>query len=142
MKFIEENIEKDKVEKSLVVGCSVGKLPLELSKSFKESYGIDYTARYFQMATRLLETNVINYRSVEIHLESFTASKNIHLYQMNPENTDSKKINKIDFMLIDGLSIRKNTLSKAFDNCLKLFNDKKSIELLIVGETEETNQLK
>lgn len=58
---------------------------------------------------------------------------------MNPENTDSKKINEIDFMLIDGISIRKNTLSKAFDNCLKLLNDQKSIELLIVGETEETN---
>lgn len=39
---------------------------------------------------------------------------------MNPENTDSKKINEISFMIIDGISIRKNTLNKAFDNCLKL----------------------
>lgn len=39
---------------------------------------------------------------------------------MNPENTDSKKINEISFMIIDGISIRKNTLNQAFDNCLKL----------------------
>lgn len=39
---------------------------------------------------------------------------------MNPENTDSKKINEITFMIIDGLSIRKNTLDNAFNNCLKL----------------------
>jgi len=31
---------------------------------------------------------------------------------MNPENTDSKKINGIDFMIVDGLSIRKNTIKK------------------------------
>lgn len=39
---------------------------------------------------------------------------------MNPENTDSKKINQISFMIIDGLSIRQNTLDKAFINCLQL----------------------
>lgn len=31
---------------------------------------------------------------------------------MNPENTDVKKINEIDFLVIDGLSIRNNTLLK------------------------------
>jgi hypothetical protein len=55
----------------LVVGCSVGRLPLELSKKFSTSYGIDYTARYFQMATRLHEQKWLKYRDVEIDLSKF-----------------------------------------------------------------------
>jgi hypothetical protein len=31
----------------------VGRAPIEFSKDFKESIGIDYTTRYFQMSTRL-----------------------------------------------------------------------------------------
>lgn len=39
--------------KVLTIGCSVGRIPLELAKSFNESIGVDYTTRYFQMSTRL-----------------------------------------------------------------------------------------
>jgi hypothetical protein len=48
----------------LSVGCSVGRLVLELSKIFKTSFGIDYTARYFQMASRLLEEHKIKYKDL------------------------------------------------------------------------------
>lgn len=41
------------LHKALTVGCSVGRIPLELGKYFEESVGIDYTTRYFQMSTRL-----------------------------------------------------------------------------------------
>ena len=45
--------KKGENHKALTVGCSVGRIPLELSKMFDESIGIDYTTRYFQMSTRL-----------------------------------------------------------------------------------------
>ncbi len=56
---------------------------------------------------------------------------------MNPENTDSKKINDIDFMVIDGLSIRKNTLLKAMDNCMKLLNRWKIVQILLICNADE-----
>jgi hypothetical protein len=37
---------------------------------------------------------------------------------MNPENTDPKKVNEIDFLIIDGLSLRKNTINKAISRCI------------------------
>jgi hypothetical protein len=55
LKYVSQNYPSESEKRSLVVGCSVGRLPLELSKKFSTSYGIDYTARYFQMATRLHE---------------------------------------------------------------------------------------
>ena len=45
---------KQKDKKVLTIGCSVGRIPMELSTLFGESVGMDYTTRYFQMATRLL----------------------------------------------------------------------------------------
>lgn len=68
---MEENEFKVPKTNSLVVGCSVGRLPLELSKHFDHSYGIDYTARYFQMATRLLDSKQLKYRDVDINLDDF-----------------------------------------------------------------------
>jgi hypothetical protein len=53
----------------------VGRLPLELSKKFSTSYGIDYTARYFQMATRLHEQKWLKYREIEIDLSKFEMSE-------------------------------------------------------------------
>lgn len=50
---MKSKIDSAQTKTSLVVGCSVGRLPLQLSDKLKKSYGIDYTARYFQMATRL-----------------------------------------------------------------------------------------
>ena len=51
---------------------------------------------------------------------------------MNPENTDKKKINEISFMIIDGLSIRKNTLSKVMANVIKLMGLEEEVEFLVI----------
>jgi hypothetical protein len=53
---------------------------------------------------------------------------------MNPENLDNKKINDIEFMLIDGFSIRPNTIVKVLKNSVKLFKkteDKVSMLLVV-----------
>lgn len=55
--------------KALTVGCSVGRIPLELGKYFDESVGIDYTTRYFQMSTRLRETGFLKFKDIDIDLK-------------------------------------------------------------------------
>ena len=52
----------------LTVGCSVGRVPMELGRTFKHSIGIDYTCRYFQMSTRLKETGQLKYKDIDISL--------------------------------------------------------------------------
>lgn len=55
--------------KALTVGCSVGRIPLELGKYFNESIGIDYTTRYFQMSTRLQSTGFLKFKDIDIDLK-------------------------------------------------------------------------
>lgn len=38
-----------------MIGCSAGRLVLELTKFFNESIGTDYVVRYFGLAEELLE---------------------------------------------------------------------------------------
>ena len=69
----------------LTVGCSVGRLPIEFSRYFKTSIGIDYTTRYFQMSTRLKETGFLKFKDIDIDLEKMKLeADNAELYQMNP----------------------------------------------------------
>lgn len=71
--------------KCLTVGCSVGRIVMEMSKYFDFSYGTDYSARFFQMATRLYEKNYLKYKDIEIKMDNFNIIKEkIVLYQMNP----------------------------------------------------------
>lgn len=56
--------------KALTVGCSVGRISLELGKVFEESIGIDYTTRYFQMSTRLRETGFLKFKDIDIDLKT------------------------------------------------------------------------
>lgn len=51
------------------MGCSVGRIPLELGKYFNESIGIDYTTRYFQMSTRLQNTGFLKFKDIDIDLK-------------------------------------------------------------------------
>ena len=60
---------------------------------------------------------------------------------MNPENTDKKKINEISFMIVDGLSIRKNTLSKVMANITKLMDLKGEVEFLVITGSEEDEKV-
>ncbi len=75
LQYVNEKYPNLSEKKSLVVGCSVGRLPLELSKKFSASYGIYYTARYFQMATRLHEQKKLKYRDIDIDLSKFEMSE-------------------------------------------------------------------
>lgn len=61
---------------------------------------------------------------------------------MNPENTDSKKINQISFMLIDGFSLRKNTLVKALVNCIQMCSKSDVVEIMIVCNENEKNMIR
>ena len=71
------------------MGCSVGRISLELGKVFEESVGIDYTTRYFQMSTRLRETGYLKFKDIDIDLKEMgIQSENVQLLQMNPENPD------------------------------------------------------
>lgn len=60
---------------------------------------------------------------------------------MNPENTDKKKINDVSFMIIDGLSIRKNTLSKVMANVTKLMDQGEEVEFLVITGSEEDEKV-
>jgi hypothetical protein len=62
---------------------------------------------------------------------------------MNPENTDKKKINEVNFMVVDGLSIRKNTLGRVMANVGKLMRQEEDVEfLVVVGGEEDEKALK
>ncbi len=65
------------------------------------------------------------------------------MIQMNPENTDKKKINEVNFMVVDGLSIRKNTLGRVMANVGKLMSQEEDVEfLVVVGGEEDEKALK
>jgi len=70
-----EIFEDQMPERALTVGCSVGRMPFELSKKFKESYGIDYTARFFQMATILCDKGNLQYQDIDISIKSMGGNK-------------------------------------------------------------------
>ena len=71
------------------MGCSVGRIPLELGQFFHKSVGIDYTTRYFQMSTRLKEAGFLKFKDIDIDLKSMKLnSENVEFLQMNPENPD------------------------------------------------------
>lgn len=62
---------------------------------------------------------------------------------MNPENTDKKKINEVNFMVVDGLSIRKNTLGRVMADVAKLMRQEEDVEfLVVVGGEEDEKALK
>lgn len=73
---VKESLETRSHQKALTVGCSVGRIPLELGKYFNESIGIDYTTRYFQMSTRLKDTGVLKFKDIDISLEKIEVANN------------------------------------------------------------------
>jgi hypothetical protein len=126
---------KAKDTKILTVGCSVGRVPLELSKVFKESIGADYTTRYFQMSTRLKEKGVLKFKDIDISLDQLGIDADkVELFQMNPENPDEKKINDCDWIIIDGFSVKKNTLPSILKKIAKLGKRTVNIAILNVSE--------
>ena len=63
----------------------------------------------------------------------------IHLYQMNPQNSDANKINNIDFLVLDGTSIRPNTINQVLKDCTKLMRKQVKVYLMIISDRK--NQL-
>jgi len=100
---------------------------------FGESIGIDYTTRYFQMSTRLQETGFLKFKDIDIDLKKIDIhNSNVSLLQMNPLNPDEKKINNCDWIIIDGLSIRKDCLKEVLSKIVKLANRNANIVIINV----------
>lgn len=136
--LVGKNMRNQK-SKCLTVGCSVGRIVMEMSKYFSSSYGVDYSARFFQMATRLYEKNYLKYKDIEIKMEDYHIIKeNIVLYQMNPENPDAKKINDFNVAIFDGLAIKENTIKKVLKCMKRVIREKAEI---IVISSEKRNPI-
>lgn len=118
------------------MGCSVGRIVLEMSKYYLQSYGTDYSARFFQMATRLYEKGFLKYKDMEISIKDMEIDRRkVVLYQMNPENPDPKKINGFNTVIFDGLSIKENTIKRVIKSMLKVLEERCKI-LIISSENK------
>lgn len=75
----------EKKGRVLTVGCSVGRIALELGRWFEESIGIDYTTRYFQILTKLKESGCLKYKDIAIDMKAMNLDhSNVQFFQMNP----------------------------------------------------------
>ena len=73
------------------------------------------------MSTRLKETGFLKLKDVDVDLKTLGVdSEKVSLLQMNPENPDEKKVNFCDLVVIDGYSLRKDTLKEVLCNTVKL----------------------
>lgn len=105
-----------------------------MSKVFKESIGVDYTTRYFQMSTRLKEKGFLKFKDIDISLEQLgIQADKFELFQMNPENPDEKKINDCDWIVIDGFSVKKGSLPSILKKIAKLGKRTFKIAILSVS---------
>jgi hypothetical protein len=119
--------------KALTVGCSVGRIPMELGKIYKESVGIDYNTRYFQMSSRLKETGCLKFKDIDIDLKNLDIKyQNVALMAMNPENPDENKVNLCDLVIVDGYAIKKGTIKDVISHVIKLTTPDATVVLLNV----------
>jgi hypothetical protein len=58
-------------------------------------------------------------------------SNKFELFQMNPENPDEKKINECDWIVVDGFSVKKNSLPSILKKIGKL--GKRNMKIAIVN---------
>ena len=128
--------------RALTVGCSVGRIPLELGRLFEESIGIDYTTRYFQMSTRLKETGFLRFKDIDIDLSNLDlkAENNVSLLQMNPENPDEHKIRDFDLVVVDGYSIKRGALREVLTKVVCLARDSARVAVLSVSGVNEISK--
>ena len=132
---------KNENTKVLTVGCSVGRIPLELGRTFRESIGVDYTSRYFQMSTRLRGKKFLKVKDIDISLEDLQIDADrVELFQMNPENPDEKKINDCDWILIDGFSVKKGSIRGVLGKVLRLAKRTAHIAVLNVSDYNSLSQ--
>ena len=78
----------DKKRKALDLGCATGRASFELARYFDEVEGIDFSARFISVATRLKESGYIAYRCKE-EGELFSAKK-VTLQELDYEKVKEK----------------------------------------------------
>ncbi len=61
IKLIDSYLKDMKTTKALDIGCAIGRSSFELAKKFDKVIGVDFTARFIQLATKLKEGKSINY---------------------------------------------------------------------------------
>lgn len=94
---------------------------MELSTLFGESVGMDYTTRYFQMATRLLQTGFLKFKDIDIDLKKMDMqTEKVSFVQMNPANPDEKKLNNFDWIIVDGYALKNDTIDQVLSKIGKL----------------------
>lgn len=75
------------------------------------------------MSTRLQQTGFLKFKDIDIDLKKLDIqNSNISLLQMNPSNPDEKKINECDLIIIDGFSLKKDSLGQVLNKIAKLAN--------------------
>ncbi len=80
-----KNREKNR---ALDIGCAIGRSTFELAQEFKEAVGVDFTARFISVATKLKEDKNINYSlPIEGNLKLY---KSLSLLDFNLENVAQK----------------------------------------------------
>jgi ketopantoate reductase len=90
------------------------------------------------MSTRLKEAGFLKLKDIEIDLKQMNIqTDNVHFLQMNPENPDSKKINKCDLILIDGYAIKKGSMKEVLKNIVQLASNNSIILVLNVSGVNE-----
>jgi hypothetical protein len=90
------------------------------------------------MSTRLREKGFLKFKDIDINLASMSIeAEKAALFQMNPENPDSKKISECDWIVIDGLSIKKNALPNALPKIIQLAKRTAHIAVLNVSGFNE-----
>lgn len=121
--------------KSLVVGCSVGKLMLEMSKIFDVSEGVDFTSRFFQIASRIMEKGFLTYKGKEISIENdhYDIPKS-RLIRMNPVNIHTGKLSKYQLVIFDGFSLRENSMKQAIPNFLPFLEGEAYIVIMCASK--------
>lgn len=86
------------------------------------------------MSTRLKESGFLKLKDIDIDLKDMNIRRdNVQFLQMNPENPDGKKINHFDMILIDGYSIRKDSMKEVISNIVNLANPHALILVLNVS---------
>lgn len=99
------------------MGCSVGRLVLELSKYYKESIGIDYHVRYFSLGETMIEEGYLNHSGKKLAAKDFCSHPDRPKFiQMNPENTNPKFIFNSELIIVDGTNIKAGRIANVVKN--------------------------
>ena len=86
------------------------------------------------MCTRIREKGFLKFKDIDINLASMSISaEKAELFQMDPENPDAKKINECDWIVIDGLSVKKHSLPTVLSKIIKLAKRNAHIAVLNVS---------